>query len=181
MAKNKSIPLQSLFQAFADDGALSGILLFLCAIVAVTIANVPALQSVQEIWQTDAGFQVGNFSINMTLQEWINDALMAIFFFMVGLEIKQEMLVGELASPKKAMLPIFAALGGMLCPALIYTCFNLGSPSANGWGIPMATDIAFAMGVLAMLGKRCPLGLKVFLTALAIGDDLGSIVVLALL
>ncbi|NLD22368.1 MAG: Na+/H+ antiporter NhaA, partial [Bacteroidales bacterium] len=139
-----------------------------------------SLSHLENIWNVEMGFEIGNFSLKMTFLKWINDGLMAAFFFLVGLEIKRELLVGELAQPKKAMLPIFAALGGMIFPAAIFTIFNGGTPTANGWGIPMATDIAFAMGVLAILGKSCPTSLKVFLTALAIVDDLGSIIVLAI-
>ena len=168
------------FQLFTKSGSIGGFILFFCAIIAVIVANVPSLQHLLGIWDTEIGFEIGDFSIRMSFLEWINDGLMAIFFFNVGLEIKHEILAGELSQPKKAMLPIFAALGGMIFPALIFTIFNAGTPSSHGWGIPMATDIAFAMGVLALLGKSCPLGLKVFLTALAIVDDLGSIIVLAI-
>ncbi|MBR5736060.1 MAG: Na+/H+ antiporter NhaA [Bacteroidales bacterium] len=167
------------FQLFTRSGSIGGFILFFCAIIAVVVANVPSLQHLMNIWDLDMGIEVGKFSIKMDFIQWINDGLMAIFFLNVGLEIKHEIIAGELSQPKKAMLPIFAALGGMIVPALIYTFFNAGTPSANGWGIPMATDIAFAMGVLALLGKSCTIGLKVFLTALAIVDDLGSIIVLA--
>ena len=167
------------FQLFTKSGSIGGFILFLCAIIAVVIANTPSLHHLLNIWDMDMGIEVGKFSIKMDFIQWINDGLMAIFFLNVGLEIKHEILAGELSQPKKAMLPIFAALGGMIVPAVIYSIFNAGTPSANGWGIPMATDIAFAMGVLALLGKSCPIGLKVFLTALAIVDDLGSIIVLA--
>lgn len=168
------------FQLFTKSGSIGGFILFFCAIIAVVCANVPSLQHLLDIWDTEMGFEIGNFSLKMNFLEWINDGLMAIFFLNVGLEIKHEIIAGELSQPKKAMLPIVAALGGMIFPALIFTIFNAGTPSSHGWGIPMATDIAFAMGVLALLGKSCPIGLKVFLTALAIVDDLGSIIVLAI-
>ena len=168
------------FQLFMKSGSIGGFILFFCAIIAVIVANVPGLQHLLGIWDTEIGIEIGKFALKMPFLQWINDGLMAIFFLNVGLEIKHEILAGELSQPKKAMLPIFAALGGMIFPALIFTIFNGGTPSANGWGIPMATDIAFAMGVLALLGKSCPIGLKVFLTALAIVDDLGSIIVLAI-
>lgn len=125
-------------------------------------------------------FGYAPLDLKYSTEIWINDGLMAVFFLLVGLEIKREMLEGELSSPKKAMLPIFAALGGMLVPAGIYYFFNAGTPTAHGWGIPMATDIAFALAVISMLGKRVPTSLKVFLAALAIVDDLGAIVVIAI-
>lgn len=152
-----------------------------CAVIALMCANIPQLSFIHELWDTSIGINIGSFSLNMSLELWINDFLMAIFFFVVGLEIKREMMVGELSSLKQASLPILAAVGGMVVPAIIYSAFNISDPeSASGWGIPMATDIAFALGVLSLLGKRVPLGLKVFLTALAIVDDLGAIIVLAI-
>lgn len=172
--------LRTSYQSFIRNESTAGVILLVCAIIALVIANIPGLQFLQKVWDVEASIKIGNFELGMSLLYWINDALMAVFFFVVGLEIKREMLVGELAQPKHAMLPIMAALGGMIFPALIFTLFNHGTPSSHGWGIPMATDIAFAIGVLALLGKRCPVGLKVFLTALAIVDDLGSIVVLAI-
>ena len=153
----------------------------LCAVVALLCANIPHLNSLHHFWETNLGITIGSFALEMSLEAWINDALMAVFFFVVGLEIKREMMVGELSSLKHASLPILAALGGMVVPAIIYFAFNYADPAASsGWGIPMATDIAFALGVLSLLGKRAPLGLKVFLTALAIVDDLGAIIVLAI-
>ncbi len=167
-------------QSFLHNQAIGGILLMVCAVIALLAANVPQLAPLHELWKTEMGITIGSFSLSMSLEHWINDALMAIFFFVVGLEIKREMLVGELSSLKQAALPIFAAVGGMIVPAILYTLFNYSNPdSVSGWGIPMATDIAFAIGVLSLLGKRAPLGLKVFLTALAIVDDLGAIIVLA--
>jgi len=171
---------KSVFLSFIQSGSAGGVILFFCSIVALLVSNVPSLVHLSEFWEIPFGIGIGSFSLEMTLLEWVNDGFMAVFFFMVGLEIKREMMVGELSRPKQALLPIIAAVGGMIMPALIYLVFNAGLPSSNGWGIPMATDIAFAIAVLALLGKRCPLGLKVFLTALAIVDDLGSIIVLAI-
>lgn len=168
------------FEHFVHNSSTGGVLLMICAVLALLFANVPALQHITEIWHTPIGLSIGSFQLEMSLLHWVNDGLMAIFFFVVGLEIKREMMVGELRSLRLAVLPIFAAVGGMVVPALIYSLFNAGVPTASGWGIPMATDIAFALGVLSLLGDRVPLGAKVFLTALAIVDDLGAILVLAI-
>jgi Na+:H+ antiporter, NhaA family len=168
------------FQEFVHQEASGGILLMACTVAALIWANSPWAGAYHALWQTELGAGLGAWTIGKPLHAWINDGLMAIFFFSVGLEIKREVLVGELATRKKAMLPIAAALGGMLVPALIYLLLNAGRPGANGWGIPMATDIAFALGVLAILGNRVCLSIKVFLTALAIADDIGAVLVIAL-
>ena len=169
-----------IFNTFFHNESTGGILLLICAVIAVTLASIPGGEWFDRLWETSASIGIGDFSIEMTLRYWINDALMAIFFFVVGLEIKREMLVGQLSSIKRSALPIVAALGGMLVPAGIYWACNAGHPeSIQGWGIPMATDIAFAIGILSLLGDRVPPSLKVFLTALAIVDDIGAIIVLA--
>lgn len=175
-----TLEARNFFNQFLHNESIGGILLLICAIISLVCANVPSLGFLHEFWHKEAGITIGDFSLTMKIEHWINDGLMAIFFFVVGLEIKREMLVGELSSFRQAALPIFAAVGGMVVPAFIYFIFNNGTPSANGWGIPMATDIAFALGILSLLGKRVPIGLKVFLTALAIVDDLGAIIVLAI-
>ena len=180
LTSHKHSKVRGMLHSFLESQTSGGLVLLICTVIALVVANVPALQHLQELWHIEAGFSIGNFKIEMSVMHWINDALMAVFFFVVGLEIKREMLVGELSSVKKATLPIFAALGGMLVPAAIYAIFNHGTPTSNGWGIPMATDIAFAVGVISILGKRCPSALKIFLLALAIVDDLGAIIVLAL-
>ncbi|MGN0189939.1 MAG: Na+/H+ antiporter NhaA, partial [Candidatus Cryptobacteroides sp.] len=162
-----------IFDNFMHNEATGGILLLVCAIIAVVMATVPGGQWFDKMWDLNASLNIGSFSLEMTLRNWVNDALMAVFFFVVGLEIKREILVGQLSSVRRSILPIMAALGGMIVPALIFSIFNHGNPdTAHGWGIPMATDIAFAVGVLSILGDRVPAGIKVFLTALAIVDDL---------
>jgi len=160
-----------------------GIVLVICVIIAMLLANLPATaEFYHKMLHMELGLWIDGelFPESMTVEKFVNDALMVIFFFTVGLEIRREMSHGQLSTPKKAILPIIAALGGMLCPALIYACFNLGTESISGWGIPTATDIAFAIGIMSLLGDRVPLSLKVFLTALAVADDLGAILVIAL-
>ena len=154
-------------------------MLLICTVVALAWANSPWAESYHALWEIPVTVGVGAHVLTLSLHHWINDGLMAVFFFLVGLEIKREMLVGELASRRHAALPIAGALGGMLVPAAIYAAFNATGPGAAGWGIPMATDIAFAIGVLALLGPRVPLPLKVFLVALAIVDDIGAVLVIA--
>lgn len=169
------------FAAFFKLQAASGILLMLCAAVAMVWANSPWGAGYAALWNTKFTVAYGEgLGISKALVLWVNDGLMAVFFLLVGLEIKRELMTGELASPRKAALPAAAALGGMVVPALIFTVFNAGRETQAGWGIPMATDIAFSLGVLAILGKRAPFSIKVFLTALAIVDDLGAVLVIAL-
>ena len=151
-----------------------------CAILALAWANSPWAGAYEQMLGAPLGISLGDQVLRLDLRHWINDGLMAIFFFGVGLEIKREFLVGELAERRKAMLPIVAAVGGMVVPALIYSGFNFNGAGAQGWGIPMATDIAFALGALAVLGSRIPEALKVFLVALAIVDDLGALLVIAI-
>jgi len=169
----------SAFQDFAERGVLAGLLLMACTIAALVWANSPWSEDYFHLWETPVSIGLAGNPVSASLHHWINDGLMAVFFLLVGLEIKREFLVGELASPRHAALPIAAALGGMLVPALLYALVNRGGPGVSGWGIPMATDIAFALGVLTLLGPRVPVGLKVFLTALAIVDDMGAVLVIA--
>ena len=168
------------FQEFFRIEATSGLLLVVCAAAALALANSPWKDAYFALWETEVAIHFGHFGISMELLEWINEGLMAVFFFVVGLEIKREVLIGELSTLRRAALPMMAAVGGMLVPAVIYFAINRGTPAAPGWGIPMATDIAFALGVLALVGRRVPNGLKVFLAALAIVDDLGAVLVIAL-
>lgn len=168
-----------MFQRFFHSEVAGSIILLSSTIVALIWANSPWSDIYFEIAHTKIGISWGEMQFTMSLEHWIADGLMVIFFFVVGLEIKRELVVGQLSNLKKAILPVTAALGGMIFPALIYTLFNMGGPGMNGWGIPMATDIAFALGILAMFGSRAPIELKVFLTALAIADDLGAVLVIA--
>jgi len=168
-------------QEFAHQSSSGGILLLICAIAALIWANSPFRDSYAQLWNTPVEVRLGNrIDLDKPLLLWINDGLMAIFFFLVGMEIKRELLVGELASWRQAMLPICAAIGGMVVPATLFFLLNADTPQVRGWGIPLATDIAFALGALALLGTRAPLALKVFLSALAIIDDLGAVLVIAL-
>ena len=164
---------------FIHRQTTSAILLMLCAVVALYLANSRWNEVYHHLIETPFTIGFPDYFLSMSLHHWINDGLMAIFFFVVGLELKREILVGELADPKQALLPIIAAVGGMLIPALIYIGFNPGGHTLNGWGIPMATDIAFALGTLALLGDRIPKSLLTFLVALAIVDDLGAVLVIA--
>ena len=168
------------FARFARTESSGGIVLIAATLLAIGWANSPWSAAYEHLWETQVTIGAGAYALSYPLHYWINDGLMAVFFFLVGLEIKREFLVGELASLKRAALPIAAALGGMVVPALIYALLNAGGRGEAGWGIPMATDIAFALGVLALLGPRIPLSLKVFLAALAIVDDLGAVLVIAL-
>jgi NhaA family Na+:H+ antiporter len=168
------------FQYFARTGATSGVLLLVATVAALIWANSPWHATYEAIWESPVRVSVAGRFLELSLLSWINDGLMAAFFLLVGLEIKRELLVGELASIRQATLPIAAAIGGMLVPALVYVAVNPSRPEAAGWGIPMATDIAFALGVMMLLGPRIPVGLKVFLTALAIVDDMGAVAVIAL-
>lgn len=168
------------FEDFFKSQVAGGILLLAATLVALMLANSQAAPAYVSFWHTKIGFTIGHTSLELPLHYWINDGLMAVFFFVVGLEIKRELLAGELAAPTQAALPIAAALGGMVVPALIYLGINLGRPTLSGWGIPMATDIAFALGVIALLGDHIPRSLAIFLTALAIVDDLGAVLIIAL-
>jgi Na+:H+ antiporter, NhaA family len=168
------------FQDFANKQSSGGILLIIAAAVALIWANSPWGESYAALWHTKLTVGVGDFSISKDLTHWINDGLMAVFFLVVGLEIKREVLVGELSSVRGAALPVAAALGGAVVPALIFLAINAGTEGSAGWGIPMATDIAFALGILALLGQRAPTALKVFVTALAIVDDIVAVLVIAL-
>ena len=168
------------FIYFLKNESSSGIVLLICSIIAIVIANSSFAESYEGILHTYATIGYKQFSLSMSVLHWINDGLMAIFFLVVGMEIKREMVIGELKSFKRTILPISAAVGGMIVPAIIYSLFNYGKVTITGWGIPMATDIAFALGILSLVGKKAPKGIVVFLTALAIVDDLGAIIVIAI-
>jgi NhaA family Na+:H+ antiporter len=170
---------QNMFSRFLHSQVFGAFVLIFTTAIALAWANSPWGQAYYDISHTYLGVRFGESEFKLTLSHWIKDGLMAIFFFVVGLEIKREIVVGELSSPDKAMLPVIAAVGGAVVPALFYVGVNLGTGSIGGWGIPMATDIAFALGVLAMFGSRVPLGLKIFLTALAIADDLIAVAAIA--
>jgi len=169
-----------MFQRFVHSGTAGSIVLLASTLVALALANSPWADAYFRISHTKISIAWGDAKFSLSAQHFVNDFLMAIFFFVVGLEIKRELVVGQLSSRPKAALPVMAALGGMVVPALIYAIVNAGGSGFHGWGIPMATDIAFALGVLALFGDRVPLGLKVFLTALAIVDDLGAVLVIAI-
>ena len=168
------------FKDFVQSSNFGGALLFVCVILSLIIANTSLADPLQNLLNTTIGFENESLHLNYSISLWINDGLMAIFFLLVGLEIKREIVEGELSSPKKAILPILAAIGGALVPAFIYLFLNNGLETSEGWGIPMATDIAFALAVISLLDKRIPTSLKIFLAALAIVDDLIAILVIAI-
>lgn len=168
------------FKDFFSSGSAGGILLLLCVIASLILANSPLATDFNSLLQTELGWENNNIHLRYPLLLWINDGLMAIFFLLVGLEIKRELVEGELSSFKKASLPVLAALGGVIVPALIYVGFNYNEETSVGWAIPMATDIAFALAIVKVLGKKVPLGLRIFLAALAIVDDLMAILVIAI-
>lgn len=170
--KRQNIKISKLFVDFFESKKSGGLILLVCTVISLLLANSVFGDSYLHFWHTDVA---GN-----TLEYWINDGLMTVFFLLIGLELEREMYIGELSDFKTALLPIFGALGGMLVPAGFYLYFNFGTSTQSGAGIPMATDIAFALGILSLLGKRAPVSLKIFLTALAVIDDLGAIVVIAL-
>jgi NhaA family Na+:H+ antiporter len=175
---NRQPAVWTAFQRFFSHEVGSSVPLFLATAVALTWANL-SFSSYEHIWHAKLSLGIGPYLITKSLAHWIDEALMGLFFLAVGLEIKYELLVGELASVRKALLPVIGATGGMLVPASVYAFFNYDQPTAHGWGIPMATDIAFSLAVLALFSRRVPLGLKVFLSALAIADDLGAVLVIA--
>lgn len=168
------------FTHFLKSGSVGGFLLIACLVISLIIANSPWGAGFANLLSQEIGYQSEHLALRYSVLLWINDGLMAIFFLLVGLEIKRELVEGELSSFRQAALPVFAAIGGMAVPAALYALINNGTATANGWGIPMATDIAFAIAILSLLGNRVPVSLKVFLTALAIVDDLGAILVIAL-
>ncbi|MCK0180063.1 Na+/H+ antiporter NhaA [Flavobacteriaceae bacterium S0862] len=168
------------FQKFVKIESFSGLLLLGATILALVWVNSPFGDTYQAIWQYEIGFKTESFELSKPIILWINDGLMAIFFFLIGLEIKREFLIGELNSVKKVAFPLFGALGGMLVPVLLFMVLNQNPETFKGWGIPMATDIAFSLAILKVLGNRIPLSLKIFLTAFAIVDDLGAVLVIAL-
>lgn len=167
------------FVRFLHIEAASGVVLLICAVAALAAANSPISQSYLAFWETELGFTIGSFEFRHTLKHLINDGLMAVFFFVIGLEVKREMVLGELRELRRAALPIAAALGGMVVPAGLYLAVQYGQAAESGWGIPMATDIAFVVGCMAVLGSRVPHNLRILLLSLAIVDDLGAILVIA--
>ena len=172
--------LTKLFEEFFKSEQFSGIILILCTVTSIVIANSYFGKDYSDFWHTKIGFEIGGIALRYSLEHCINDGLMAIFFLLIGLEIERELYIGELSDLKNATLPIFAAIGGMATSALLHFLLNRGTETQAGVGIPMATDIAFALGVLALLGSRVPISLKIFLAALAIIDDLGAIIIIAL-
>ncbi|MDH3685693.1 MAG: Na+/H+ antiporter NhaA, partial [Myxococcales bacterium] len=175
-------PIQRLvgpLERFLHIESAGGVVLLFAALMALGLANSPWSEWFLGLWKTRVAFAIGGFEMDHSLKHWINDGLMAIFFFVIGLEVKRELVLGELRDLRRAVLPLVAAVGGMVVPAGIYLAFQAGEPAARGWGIPMATDIAFVVGILALLGSRIPMSLRVMLLSLAIADDIGAILVIA--
>ncbi len=173
--------IKKLFQDFIKLESAAGIILFAAALLAIILDNSPLASSVEHFLEMPFTIQVGDWALSKHILHWVNDGLMVLFFLLVGLEIKRELVEGELNSPSKVILPAAAALGGMAIPALIFSLINMGNDYAlRGWAIPTATDIAFSLGILSLLGSRVPTSLKIFLTALAIFDDMGAIIVIAI-
>jgi Na+:H+ antiporter, NhaA family len=177
-ARLKKIPL-TIFQRFFRTETLGGLVLLGFGLAALALANSPLAEVYNHVWKIPLTLGMASHDLSLSLHDWINDGLMAVFFLLVGLEIKRELLAGELSSPRQAALPIACAIGGMVVPAVMYLIFNFRGPGAHGWGIPMATDIAFALGALNLIAPQAPIGAKVLLTALAIVDDMGSVLVIA--
>ncbi len=169
-----------MFTDFFNSEKTGGLMLLACTIISIFIANSAGAAAYIGFWHQHLDLSFAGLQLDLSVEHWINDGLMVIFFLLVGLEIEREIYIGELSNIRNAMLPVAAAIGGMVFPALVHFLFNNGLPTQDGMGIPMATDIAFALGMLSLLGKRVPLGLKIFLTALAIIDDLGAIIVIAI-
>ena len=165
---------------FLHTEVAGGAVLVVAAVIALVWANSPWAGAYHHFWETEVGIEVGGWKLHHSLHHWVNDGLMAIFFTVVGLEIKRELVHGHLRDRRAAMLPVLAAVGGMIVPATVYSLINTGGPGAAGWGIPMATDIAFALGVLALVGRRVPVELKIFLLSVAVADDIGAIIVIAI-
>lgn len=180
MVKQRTEVISHAFLRFLRMESAGGIVMLAAAALALIVANSPLAADYEHLWHSYAGLTVGAWSLKLSLLHWVNDGLMALFFFLVGLEIKREILFGELASFRRAVLPVVAALGGAVVPALIFLAFTAGSVYQRGWGVPMATDIAFAVTLLALLGSRAPLWLKTFVTALAIADDILAVLVIAI-
>lgn len=172
--------LTTLFTEFFESEKSSGILLLFATVFSILLANSPWSREYLAVWHLEVGFDLGALQLRYDLEHWINDGLMAIFFLLIGLEIERELYIGELSDLKNASLPLAAALGGMAVPALLYLFFNWGTETQSGFGIPMATDIAFALGILSLVGRNVPVSLKIFLTALAVIDDVGAILVIAI-
>ena len=168
------------FNRFFETSASGGLMLLACTAIAMVWANSAWGESYEALRELHLHVGYADKMLSLSLMHWVNDGVMAVFFFVVGLEIKRELLVGELSTARKALLPIIAAAGGMLAPAAFYLFFNWGGPYTVGWGVPIATDIAFALGILSLLGRRVPVSLKIFLTAVAIADDMGAVLIIAL-